>query len=208
MRPRAAPPTRTRRARPVRRRSTASVPSAATITGRPRGGPRPSCRTRSALGDHLEGVSRMSEWPPQELHPDAYRHLVEGAPAIPLHRPSRRALDEPVHQPADRGPPRVQRPGMDGGLRALRGRSIPTTASALCRSTGTATPTQSGSWPSTGSSRRRGRSVDRDEAVPVSGGRHRRLAGRDGGHHAPEVAEGQLRSSLEEVDGWSPSRGS
>ncbi|HEX6579814.1 MAG TPA: PAS domain-containing protein [Actinomycetota bacterium] len=24
----------------------------------------------------------MSGWPPQELHPDAYRHLVEGAPAI------------------------------------------------------------------------------------------------------------------------------
>ena len=24
----------------------------------------------------------MSKWPPQELHPDAYRQLVEGAPAI------------------------------------------------------------------------------------------------------------------------------
>ena len=24
----------------------------------------------------------MSEWPPQELHPDAYRQLVDGAPAI------------------------------------------------------------------------------------------------------------------------------
>jgi PAS domain S-box-containing protein len=30
----------------------------------------------------MPGSDRMNEWPSQELHPDAYRQLVEGAPAI------------------------------------------------------------------------------------------------------------------------------
>ena len=35
-----------------------------------------------ARGDHLEAVIGMTGWPSQELHPDAYRKLVEGTPAI------------------------------------------------------------------------------------------------------------------------------
>ena len=76
-------PTRTRRVPPARPRSTGWDRSGARPrTGRV-GGP---LEHRASDGpprrDHLEAVSGMTGWPPQELHPDAYRKLVEGSPAI------------------------------------------------------------------------------------------------------------------------------
>ena len=74
--------------------------------------------SRCWRGDH-QGMSEDVAWRFDELHPDAYRMLVEGVPAILyIDRPDE-LLDEPLHQSPDRVVARLLRGGMDGGPGAV-----------------------------------------------------------------------------------------
>ena len=59
-----------------------------------------ACRTDRA------SVSARDGWL-DDLHPEAYRTPGRGRARDPVHRSPRRALDEPLHEPADRARPRV-----------------------------------------------------------------------------------------------------